>query len=59
MIIGEERSVRVSSQRWRQLHLIIGSQPRRLPRPRRRFEYFDAVIAVLFRWAVWHDRLLS
>ena len=48
----------MSSQGWKVLYSIIKSQARRLPRPRRRFEYSDALIAALFFWAVWHDRPL-
>lgn len=48
----------MSSQGWKILYSTIRSQARRLPRPRRRFEYSDALIAALFFWAVWNDRPL-
>ncbi len=46
----------MSSQGWRLLYRIIKREARRLPKPRRRFDYSDALIAAMFFWAVWHDR---
>ena len=46
----------MSSQGWRQLYRIIKRQARRMPRPRRRFAYSDALIGAMYFWAVWHDR---
>jgi hypothetical protein len=46
----------VSSPGWRRLYAVIKQQARGLPRPVRRFTYSDALIGVLFFWAVWHDR---
>lgn len=46
----------MSSQGWAALYQIIKRQARRLPRPKRRFTYPDALIAAMFFWAVWHDR---
>jgi hypothetical protein len=34
----------------------IKRQARRLPRPRRAFDYSDALICAMFFWTVWHDR---
>lgn len=46
----------MSSHGWRELYQIIKREARRLPRPRRRFQYSDALIAAMFFWAAWHDR---
>ena len=46
----------MSSQGWQRLYQIIKQEARRLPRPKRRFVYSDALIAGMFFWAVWHDR---
>jgi len=48
----------MSSQGWRELYQIIKREARRLPRPKRRFVYSDALIAGMFFWAAWHDRPL-
>lgn len=46
----------MSSHGWQRLYQIIKQEARRLPRPKRRFVYSDALIAGMFFWAVWHDR---
>jgi hypothetical protein len=46
----------MSSHGWPVLYRIIQRAARRLPRPKRRFEYSDALIGAMFFWAVWHDR---
>jgi len=46
----------MSSHDWHVLYRIIQREARRLPRPKRRFEYSDALIGAMFFWAVWHDR---
>lgn len=46
----------MSSQNWSDLHEVIKRCARRLPRPRRAFEYSDALICAMFFWTVWHDR---
>jgi len=46
----------MSSQGWTRLYQVIKREARRLPKPRRRFEYSDALIMAMFFWTVWHDR---
>lgn len=48
----------MSSHEWPELYRIIKQEARRLPAPKRRFEYSDALIAAMFFWSVWHDRPL-
>jgi len=48
----------MSSHGWRILYRIIKREARRLPRPRRRYQYSDVLIAAMFFWAVGHDRPL-
>lgn len=44
---------------WNELVKAVTACVRRLPRPRRRFDYSDRLIVLMWLWAVFHDRPLS
>lgn len=44
---------------WNQLAKSVKACVRKLPRPRRRFDYSDGLIVQMWLWAVFHDRPLS
>ena len=46
----------VDDQLWRRFYQMIKRCARRLPEPKRRFVYSDALIAGMFFWALLHDK---
>jgi hypothetical protein len=44
---------------WIVLDCAVKAAVRRLPRPRRRFQYSDRIILMMWLWAVMHDRPMS